>query len=108
MTKPEKKLRLLLLKEGSQWVAQCLEHDLAAQGPEIDDAINAFVTVFAAKLIADRKAGKEPLSTCPPAPAYYFELAQRAKHIDESIPRRMPDDVPPPWMRVLEPELLVV
>lgn len=101
-------LRLLLIKEGSQWVAQCLEHDLAAQGEEIDDAIDAFASILAAKIISDTKAGREPLVNCKPAPAHYFALAQRAKHIDTPTPRRLPDEVPPPWMRVLEPELLVV
>ena len=91
MRTPPRRLRLLLLKEGTQWVAQCLEHDLAAQGPEIDDAVNAFVDLFAAKVIADAAAGREPLSSCKPAPAYYFDLAQRAKHIEDSMPRRLPD-----------------
>jgi hypothetical protein len=101
-------VRILLIKEGSQWVAQCLEHDLAAQGPEIDDAIDAFATVLAAKIISDDRAGREPLSTCKPAPERYFMMAQRAKHIENPVPRRLPDEVPPTWGRVLEPELFVV
>lgn len=101
-------LRILLFKEGAQWVAQCLEHDLAAQGPEIDDALDAFASILGAKIIADTNAGREPLIACKPAPDHYFALAQRAKHIDDSVPRRLPDEVPPTWMRVLEPELFVV
>jgi hypothetical protein len=101
-------LRLLLIKEGTQWVAQCLEHDLAAQGVEIDDAVDAFASILAAKIIADIKAGREPLANCKPAPAHYFALAQRAKHLDAPVPRRLPDEVPPAWMRVLQPELFVV
>lgn len=105
---PKLSLRLLLLKEGTQWVAQCLEHDLAAQGPDIDDAIDAFATVLAGKLLADFNAGREPLSTCRPAPAHYFELVRKAKHLESPMPRRLPDSIPPPWMRVLEPDLFVV
>ena len=109
MTKPRTiSLKLLLIKEGSQWVAQCLEYDLAAQGPEIDDAIDAFASVLAAKIIADVNGGREPLAACKPAPDHYFVLARRAKHIDSPVPRRLPDEVPPTWMRVLEPDLFVV
>ena len=101
-------LRILLIKEGSQWVAQCLEHDLAAQGPEIDDAIDAFVSILAATIVTDAEAGRQPLSRCRPAPAEYFDLVRRAKHLDRTPPRRLPDEVPPPWMRVLDPEVYVV
>lgn len=105
---PRFTLTILLLKEGTQWVAQCLEHNLAAQGPEIDDAIEAFSDVLAAKIITDVRAGRDPLASCRPAPTRFFELAQRAKHIESSIPLRLPDEVSPPWMRVVEPELFVI
>lgn len=102
------RLTVLLLKEGSQWVAQCLEHDLAGQGPDIDDALESFSTVLTATILLDARAGRRPLSTCGPAPVEYFALAKKAKHLQSPAPWRLPDDVPPPWMRVVESDLLVV
>lgn len=97
-------LRILLFKPGSQWVAQCLEVDLVAQGPEIDDAMEAFVSVLTGRILLDLKAGREPLSSCEKTPAKYVELAQRAKALKESreIPNQSSEwgTIPP---TILEP-----
>jgi hypothetical protein len=100
----ERTLRILLFKPGSQWVAQCLDVDLVAQGPEIDDALEAFASVLTGRILLDLKAGREPLSSCEQPPAKYLELARRAKALRDN--RQVPDQssewgtIPP---TILEP-----
>lgn len=100
----ERTLRILLFKPGSQWVAQCLDVDLVAQGPEIDDAIEAFASVLTGRILLDLKAGREPLSSCGQTPPQYVELAERAKALRDK--RQIPNQssewgtIPP---TVLEP-----
>lgn len=105
----QKTLTILLSHGGSAWVAQTLEHDLAAQGENIDDAIENLSAVLAGQFISDVRAGREPLEACPPAPAYLFERLKRAKRLDMHQPIRLPDDVPPSVRsRTLSPQYLVV
>lgn len=80
-------MTVLLLKEGDQWVAQCLEHDIAAQGKEIDDALTAFAVIWRAQLLEDVNDGREPFSTSGPAPEHYFILARRAKRVQTRVPQ---------------------
>ncbi len=65
------KLRVLLLKDGEFWVAQCLEFDLAAQGSTIAEAQQSFVRTFVMQALVDSQAGKQPFADFKPAPAWY-------------------------------------
>ena len=42
--------RILLLKEGNAWSAQCLEHDIAAQGETIPDAVEQLALIIIGEL----------------------------------------------------------
>jgi hypothetical protein len=48
--RPPDHLTILILREGSLTVARCLEHDVAAQGESIEEALRAWVDVFAAQI----------------------------------------------------------
>lgn len=65
------KLELLLLREGGHYVAQCLEHDIAAQGKSIPEVKKAFEDTLAGFIAIDSDNGCSPLSKVPPAPAMY-------------------------------------
>ncbi len=105
------KLTIVLFKEGTAegtaWVAQCLEHDIAAQGDTIDEALDAFEAVLTGQIIADHEAGREPLSGIAPAPDYYFEHFRRAHPLAEATPFRISDGVPPSWRGAVHPQLRV-
>lgn len=98
-------LTILILREGPLTVARSLEYDIVAQGDSIDEALAAWADVFAAQIILDVRAGREPLADVGPAPERYFELFKRAKRL-ETEPIRLPDEVPHPWMiAAMHPEL---
>ena len=68
------RLRVLLLREGATWVAQCLEYDIAAQGSTIAEAQEALVRTLAGY-------ARRGLSSLSPAPGQYweqFEIAEQA------------------------------
>ena len=80
------------------WVAQCLEHDIAAQGPTIEVAQDAFVRVLAAQIAVARHHGEEPLAAFEQAPSYYWERFERALRLADPIQIPDPIDIPPAFM----------
>jgi hypothetical protein len=78
-------LRVLLLNEKGGWVAQCLEHDIAAQGTSIKDAISSFVDVFGGQITLDLKANREPLSGKKEAPSWYWRAFREAEQLARPI-----------------------
>ena len=77
------RLSVLLLKEGESWVAQCLEHDIAAQGKTANDAKHALEKTIAGQGFLDLKSGVSPIVNIKPAPDYYrnlFDKAEKMKH----------------------------
>lgn len=71
--RPTAVLRVLVVRQGRQWLAQGLEYDLAAQGTTNRAAIRSFVRIFRARIERDRKLGREPLSGIPQAPERFLE-----------------------------------
>jgi len=65
-------VRVLFIKRGEAWVAQCLEHDIAAQGKTFDEAEKAWERTFLGQILLDAKQGKEPLKDIKPAPRFYW------------------------------------
>lgn len=91
-------MRVLLLKEDGLWVAQCLEYDIAAQGPTVEAAKEAFVVAFAAQIVVALHHGEEPLATFGRAPQHYWDRFSKAQRLAEPI--RIPDpiSIPPAFM----------
>lgn len=71
-------LRVVLIREGEAWVAQCLEFDLAAQGSTLAEAQAAFTRLFLGQAMVDASLGKAPFENTPPAPAWYVEQYEKA------------------------------
>lgn len=86
-------------------VAHGLEHDIAAQGDTVEEAIDAWQDVLVAQVLVDLQANREPLSGVGPADERYFAAFKRAKRLEHEV-FRFPDDVPAPW-QFASPELRV-
>ena len=71
-------LSVLLFKEGEAWVAQALEHDLAAQGPSIELVQRAFLSALAGQFKLDLQQRRLPLAHLQPAPMRYWHAWDQA------------------------------
>lgn len=93
----QKQLSILLFKEGTQWVAQCLELDVAAQGDSLEDAKDHLLLTLSAEAFADIERGEEPWSSLKQAPSEFYGRFNQAKQLqDTSVPRfRFPEDKQP-------------
>jgi hypothetical protein len=95
-------IRVLVLKQEGQWLAQALDHNLSAQGSSEKQAVQSFFRILRARLRADRDHGREPLSGLPPAPDRFFDIWDRkmrelhAGLVTESALE--PDGVPPAYV----------
>jgi len=71
--KNDEQIRVILFRDGDQWVAQCLEYDIGAQAgslPELHERL--LVTLEIEKAISIEKLGK-PFAGIPEAPAEFFK-----------------------------------
>ena len=68
----ETTLRIIAFSEFDQWVAQCLEHDVCVQAPDLDTLRDRMEAAFYAEDTAQREAGKDGLSAIPAAPEHFF------------------------------------
>lgn len=67
-------IRVVVYREGESYVAQCLEYDVAAHGPEIDVAIERLELALEADFDVCEARGKKPCDTIPPAQNYFHKL----------------------------------
>ena len=97
-------VRVLVVHQGDQWLAQALEFDLAAQGPTDKSAVDAFLRLFKARARHDHELGKQPFASLPPAPDSFFEAWDRLSREDEAPNHFTPaddfddDDLPPAYI----------
>ena len=95
-------MRVLLFKENEVlWTAQCLEHDIAAQGRTLHDVKMAFVNAIGAQIAVALHHGEDPqefLETFDKAPTYYWDKFATAERLAEPIraPERV--EIPPAFM----------
>jgi hypothetical protein len=97
--KATEKLSVLIFKKGGSWIAQCLEHCLAAQGSSPEECErNLTATVFVqAKL--DVEAGRKLFSQLPAAPAQYWQEYHKlldANAYRKRLPIRIPSSCAQP------------
>jgi hypothetical protein len=100
---PSVTFRILLFRGIEHWVAQGLEYDIAAQGKDIDEALQRFKHVVMAQLISDRRQGRRMFEGLGQAPRSYWESFEKAHRLAETLPVEIPmheDDqaVPPAWV----------
>ena len=84
-------LRVLLYQDlPGRWSARSLEHDVAVDGRSLDFVIDGILQLIFAHIDYDRRHGRPPLSTFPPAPRRYWEAFDRSRPV-QSVIRRSPD-----------------
>jgi len=69
----ELRLTILLRRSGSAWIAQCLEYDVAAQGPTPEVCKQRFMNTMSSRILRDLAQGRVPLADLTQAPKRYFE-----------------------------------
>ena len=53
-------LRVVVFRGNHYWVAQCLEINIAAQGPDLDQLAERFANTLKAHLVLSQESGVEP------------------------------------------------
>ena len=82
-------LCVLLFEANGGWVAQGLEHDISASGPDVERAKRAFERTVSGYLQAARKLQIEPLSNLKQAPDVYWQ-AWESEAARNQMAERMP------------------
>jgi len=91
-------LRVLFVRDGDLWAAQCIDYDIAAQGRSITEAKTAFEQTIIGQILFDIKRGKQPLTDLRPAPESYREKFEAAEPLADKKPIEMPKGVPPAYV----------
>lgn len=89
---------MTLDRETVQWVAHGVEHDIVASGPTIPEAQLAFLGVLLAQLVADGRAGRLPLSACPPSPREIVDRFESARFAAEGLEVPSSPYLPPDYV----------
>lgn len=75
-------IRVLAFREGEAWVAQCLEYDISAQGPDFETAMKRLTIVVNAECEYTRTKHGTPFNGLEPAPA---EFAAKFDELEQSL-----------------------
>ena len=67
-------LRVVVFKEGDIWIAQALEHDICAQGADLDAVTERLQEAVAAEIGLAIANGEDPLADIQPAPSNFFRM----------------------------------
>ena len=95
-------LSVLVRQEDGVWCAQCLEHDIAAQGDSWDQLFRRLSLTVAGQIIVDLKHGKNPLADIEPAPEDLHEEFPKGRRLeveDPCLPEISPPGVEMPDIR---------
>jgi hypothetical protein len=90
-------LRVLLLQqEDGLWAAQCVDHDIVAQGHSIGEAKRAFERTIVGQILFDFQNNRLPLSTFPPASSELQEIFEKAEELAlaDKGPIKLPEGMP--------------
>jgi len=67
-------LRIVVYREGPAWIAQCLEHDIAAQAQTAHDLRERFDRTLVREADYTRRIHGEAFAGIGPAPQRFFDL----------------------------------
>ncbi len=70
-------IRVIVFKEGDMWAAQCLEFDIGAQAPDLDELHARLETVLCLELQASLEQHGEPFGGIEAAPRHFHELWEK-------------------------------
>ena len=91
-------LRVLLTpSQCGRWYAQVLDHDLAADGRDIDDVLFELSRVLNVHVASCNQLDRKPFECLGPAPSRFHKLWETAKDIEATLPdlRSIQMDLPP-------------
>ena len=94
-------LSVLIFQESpGAWVAQGLEHDIAAHGADVETAKVAFERTLAGYFTMSLKSRREPLASLPgPAPEQYWEAWRKVtERQTEKVPASDDPSIPPAYI----------
>ena len=70
----DQQIRVLILKDGDAWVAQCLEYDIGTQASDLNVLQERLHMVLEAELAESIKAHGQPFGGIPAAPQHFHDL----------------------------------
>jgi hypothetical protein len=76
---PTVQLRAVFFREGENWVAQCLEHDIAAQAATLPELSHRLRQTIAAELHFAQARGVAPFEGIVAAPDHFVQMYDRAE-----------------------------
>lgn len=74
----DKLVRAVIFRDGGAWVAQCLEHDIGAQAPDLDALQFRFSVALNAELHESMERNGAPFAGIDPAPQEFHEMWERS------------------------------
>lgn len=90
-------LRVLLLQqEDGLWAAQCIDHDIVAQGNSIKEAKRAFERTVMGQILFDLQNNRAPLASFPPPAPKLKEMFEKAEELAlaDKGPIKLPEGTP--------------
>ena len=91
--KEQQLLRVVAFHEGSIWVAQCLEHDLACQADSLSDLLHAISRITDAYMDMCKLKDRDPWGEqMLPAPQEYVDMWEKSVFL-RSWEQRLPKPV---------------
>ncbi len=78
-------VRVIVLKDGDDFVAQCLEYDICAHGSDEKSAMKRFITKFGFERNLSIERNRSPFAGIDPAPDEYFSLWDECKDKGEVL-----------------------
>ena len=69
-----KQLRAVIFWDGGAWAAQCLEHDIGAQAPDLDALQFRLGVAIEVEFQESLERHGEPFGGIDPAPAHYHRM----------------------------------
>ena len=90
-------VRVLLIQQSDGlWAAQCIDHNIVAQGKTISEAKKAFERTIIGQILFDIKRNKEPLAEFPPASEEIQRRFEQSADVtlDDKGPIRLPSGTP--------------
>jgi hypothetical protein len=94
------KLDVVVFREGTVWVSQCLQHNIAAQGENLRECLDALRSVLLARIAAAANGLiDDPFKDVPPAPRKYWERYEEALKLSpEESPFQRLEGIPTAFM----------
>ena len=78
-------MRVVAFKDGEMWIAQCLEHDIATQAPDMDTLISRLKVTLDEEIAISDAANGSPFHFIPPTPHKFCDMWDQARGVKSSI-----------------------